>query len=301
MLRRHTRKAFLLLVFAGVATAGASSNKGKIAFAVAHPWGLHVLDLQTREVEKLNVDGDEIGNIDYNRKRNLLVFESWPHEDLHSIYIHELSTKQTHLLYEPGSLDESRYRPTFHPEGEYVFVVSQAGKVFRHNIKTKGWTAVEVANTDCSEFSRISFSDTGRKVALIPRGARREGLLIGDIVGSTISIKNHVLGEFELVFSARWISEKELVFHGARLADGAPYLWRASLTDGSLKQLTHENFVILGAIALSRDKRWIAFGAEGKDRPPGFVIWKVSVDGEGLERLTSGEYLHGQSSPVWIE
>jgi|GEM_PF-4465780 len=297
--RRFTTALFLFLVFAGLASTPAPSEKGKIAFSVEYPWGLYVLDLDSREIEKLEVGGNEIGQIAYNRKKNLLAFESAEHEDIPSICIPDLSTKQTYRLYEPTGFDEARYMPAFHPDGEYLLLVSQEGKIFRHDIKTRKWTEVELVHSDYSDFFGMSFSDAGTKVALMS-GLRGKGLLIGDISGNRITVKSHILKDIP-VFSGRWIGDNELVFTGMRSDRGCAQLWRLSLPDKLLRQLTQPNLFVRGNIGLSSDKKWIVFAGASDDRPGEWVLWRVSAEGEGLERLTSHEDLHGQSSPVWIE
>ncbi len=290
----------LLILLTFLRSEAGESRNGKIAFAVEYRSGLYVLNLENREMERIDIgiEGIEIRSLDFNGKKNILAFEGGLHEGPSSLYIYDLSTKQISLLYEGTSLDNSRGGPTFHPDGERLFSTNYDNAVFEHEIATKRWRKVEITNTMESDFRWISFSRSGRKVTL--SSPELDGFLIGKVDGSRIAVRKHILTDFNTA-GHQWIGDATIVFSG-RKQGNRDYLWKVSLADESLVQLTYDPIDVSGWLSLSKDEKWVVFRGSGPQKAARWCLWRISVDGQGLEQLTrDATDFHGHFSPVWIE
>jgi len=274
-----------------------------IVFVTEWKPGIHILDLESGEIKKIGVHAEcEIGDLDYNARRNVLAFVSGEHEAPNSIYIYDFSTKRTELFYRPASQEGSRYRPTFHPDGDRLFLIGGGSGVFEHDISTKRWRRVEVTNTKDSRFLQISFSKSGKRVALTRENFN--GILIGEMIGGTIVIRKRILDEFEYTSSPRWVGDNEIVFSANKVDEQSQSLWTISLSDSSTRQLTHDPPIRSWSwLVVSKDERWIAFTGSGVGETTApDSLWLISVDGHGLKQLThDAENFHGHFSPVWVE
>jgi hypothetical protein len=278
--------------------------KGKIAVWVAQDMGVYMFDLDRCKMEGIDVGIEEveIGGMSYNRRRNLLVFDASEHEGIPSIYTYDLSTKEVNLLYEGTSYDDMRYRPAFHPDGKRVFSLNIETGVFEHNIATKQWRKVEITRTEETKFQQISFSKTGKKVALTPH--HFDAFLIGRMEDQRIVVEKRILEDFAYVISPRWIGDDEIVFAGHK--QGQPnHLWKISLADQSLVQLTRDS-VPRGTRdpCVSPDGKWIVFksgGGPADDEKGRIGLWMMSIDGRALEQLTVERPLfRGHHPEAWI-
>lgn len=303
----YRRYVTLLLIVLGCAGAGPGSNQrvtGKIAFGVGYYWGIYTFNLDNREIKKIDVGEHVIigGDLAYNAKRNLLAFEEI-HDDIPSIYVYDFSTKQKRLLYKGTTLDNMRYRPTFHPDGEHLFLINLEAGVFEHEVATGRWREILITGTEESKFQQISFSRTGKLVALT--SAHFDAVFIGKTEGSRIVIERRILEDFAYVISPKWIGDDEIVFAGHK-PGRANRLWKISLVDQSVVQLSHDT-VPRGTRdpCVSPDGKWIVFksGRGPADDDKGRIgLWMMSIDGRILEQLTVERALfRGHSSPVWIE
>jgi len=273
-----------------------------IVFVTEWEPGIHILNPESGEIKKIGVHAEsEIGDLDYNERRNVLAFVSGEHERLKSIYIYDFSTKRTELFYRPASQEGRRYRPTFHPDGEHLFLIGGGSGVFEHDISTKRWRRVEVTNTKDSLFLQISFSKSGKRVALTR--AEFDGVLIGEMIGDTIVIRKRILDEFAYTSSPRWIGDNDIVFSASKEVGQSQSLWTISLSDSSTRQLTHDPPIRCHSwLAISKDERWIVFTGSGVSRTATTCLWLISVDGQGLKQLTrDAEGFRGHFSPVWVE
>ena len=289
-----------LVLLTLVSTQAGESRNGKIAFAVEYRPGLYVLNLDNREIERIDIgiESIEIRDLDYNERKDILAFEGGLHEGPSSLYIYDFSTKQICLFYEGTSLDNSRGGPTFHPDGERVFSTNYDNAVFEHEIATKRWRKVEITNTTESDFRWISFSKSGTNVAL--SSPKLDGFLIGEVDGSRIVVRKHILTDFNAA-GHQWIGDAKIVFSG-RKQGNRNRLWKVSLADESLAQLTPDPMDVSGWLSLSKDEKWVVFRGSGPEKTARWCLWRISVDGQGLEQLTKDATdFHGHLSPVWIE
>ena len=273
-----------------------------IVFATEWEPGIHILDLESGGIKKIKVHAEsEIGDLDYNERRNALAFESGEHEEPNSIYIYDFSTKQTELFYRPASQEGSRYCLAFHPDGDRLFLIGGGSGVFEHDISTKRWRRVEVTNTKDSRFQEISFSKSGKRVALTRENFN--GILIGEMIGDTIVVRKRILDEFEYTSSPRWLGDNDIVFSANKADEQSQSLWTISLPDSSTRQLTHDPPIRSSDwLAVSKDERWIVFTGSGVSRTATTCLWLISMDGQGLKQLTrDAEGFRGHFSPVWVE
>lgn len=289
------RIILLLLILAYPHVANAQ-NADRIAFSVEHEGGLQILDLATGDFKALDVGMLNIGNLAYNHKNRLLVFEgSKTHDIPEAIYTYDFKSRKIERIYKPSSFEDILYRPEFEPGGDYLFSLNYDIGIFRYSFGNRKWEKVQVTGTKETNFQGISISQSGKKVALSP--ARFNGFLLGDLNGSEISINKHILTDFESCTSPRWVGDSIIVFLG-RKKPSYQYLWKLSLATGTIEQLTAEPLGTRDFLDISNDGETIVFTATDSQNGM-WRLWKIKINGEGLEPLTrSGQ---GHLSPIWIQ
>ncbi|CAB5098419.1 hypothetical protein D3OALGA1CA_1266 [Olavius algarvensis associated proteobacterium Delta 3] len=277
---------------------GLAQNSGpQIAFFAEHEGGLHIFDIRSGKIDQLNVGMSNIGNIDYHSGKKLLIFEgSNGHHEPRSLYIYDFDTKKIEKIYNSTSSDDAIYRPKFHPNGEYVFAVNYDNGIFIYSFSKNTWRKVKVDGKILNNAQGISFSRTGKRVA-ISTGSFW-GFLIADVEKDSFTVKDFILEEFRSCTSAKWKDENTIIFVG-RKKPGLQYVWKYSIDEKDLIQLTNDPIGSRDFLTLSNDGKTIVF--TGTDKNFEWRLWKVSTNGNSLQKLTHGGNLSSHLSPVWIE
>lgn len=291
-----TAYLILFLLFIAILPHPANARiAGKVAFSVEHEGGLQILDPATGEFKALDVGMLSIGDLAYNRNRQLLIFEgSKDHEIPKAIYTYDFKSSKINRIFKPSSYEDELYRSEVGPGGDYMFSLNYDLGIFRYSFDNGKWEKVEVTDTAETNFQGISISRSGKRVALSP--GPFNGFLLGYLDGTHIRIEKHILADFDSCTSPRWIGDDVIVFLGRKKA-GYQYLWKMTLATGDVEQLTHKPLGTRDFMDISSDGKTIVFTAT--DSLYDWRLWKIQIDGKGLEPLTkTGQ---GHLYPVWIE
>lgn len=287
----------LISIFILSSNGFAEIDGPKIAFFVEHGGGLHVLDIRSEKVNQLNVGMSNIGNLDFHFDKKLLVFEgSNDHHMPRSLNIYDFKTKKVTKIYSPKSYDDAIYRAKFHPSGEHIYAVNYDNGIFIYSFTKRMWSKVKVDDDFLKGTQGISFSKSGKKVA-ISTGSF-QGFLIADVENDSFTIKDSILEEFSSCTSARWQDDNTIIFAG-RKKYGRQHLWKFSIDEKKLIQLTNRRVGSRDFLTLSMDGKTIVF--TGTDKESEWRLWKISSNGNNLQKLTHGENYSSHLSPVWIE
>ena len=277
--------------------AQADEKISRIAFSAEHEGGLHIFDVSSGVIEPVDVGMFNIGKIEYNRKRNLLVFEgSHEHGNPRSLYLYDLEQKTKRIIYEAKSFEDILFRPKFFPTGEFIYALNYTKGIFRYDINNNSWEKIEIKNSNSPIYQGLSFSDSGNRVALSP--ANFKGVLIAEVKEKEFIVSEDVLTDFRSCISPRWLDDENIVFAGRKEA-GLQYVWKVLLKNSKLQQLTKKPVGSRDNLDVSPDKKTIVF--TGTSEPLEWRLWKINVDGSGLEQLTKGGTLSSHLSPVWLD
>jgi Tol biopolymer transport system component len=269
----------------------------RIAFFAEHEGGLYILDYTTGQIKQINVEMLNVGNLAYSQKRNFLAFEgAKEHEEPQSLYLLDLRTNKKERIFKTTNDNEPLYRPCFDPTGQFLYAVNYDKGVYRYSLAKKNWESVHIVGSPSLNPQGLSFSISGNKIAISP--GNFQGFLIGEIKEGTIIIKEHILTDFNSCISPQWAGENELIFAGRKVA-GLQFLWKLDLVSKNVTQLSHPPIGSRDFLTLSNDKKTIVF--TGTSEKLEWRLWKISVDGSGLQQLTRGGGLSSHLSPVWIE
>ena len=286
---------FILLLIAAYPHPTNARIAGIIAFSVEHEGGLQILDPATGEFKALDVGMLSIGDLAYNRNRQLLIFEgSKDHQIPKAIYTYDFKSRKIKRIYKPSSDEDELYRSEVAPGGDHLFALNYDMGIFRYSFDNGKWEKAQVTGGTETNFQAISISPSGKKVALSPW--LFNGFLLGHLDGTQIRIEKYILADFDSCASPRWVGDDVIVFLGRKKA-GYQYLWKASLNTGKVEQLTHKPLGTRDFMDISSDGKTIVFTAT--DSSYDWRLWKIQIDGKGLEPLTkTGQ---GHLYPVWIE
>jgi Tol biopolymer transport system component len=269
----------------------------KIAFFAEHEGGLHIFDFDSGQIDRLDVGMSNVGNLDFHSGKKLLVFEgSKGHHVPRSIYIYDFKRQKVEQIYKSTSYDDVIYRPKFHPNGEHIFAVNYFKGIFKYSFTDKTWNTVKVDDNSRLNAQGISFSQTGKKVA-ISTGSFW-GFLIAEVENDRFTVQDFILEEFRSCTAARWQDDNTIIFAG-RKEPGHQYIWKYSIDDKDLIQLTDDPIGTRDYLTLSKDKETVVF--TGTDKNFEWRLWKISSNGNDLKKLTHGGNLSSHLSPVWIE
>jgi hypothetical protein len=248
-------------------------------------------------MRELNVGLSDIGNLAYAGTKDLLAFEGAKgHEQPHSLYLLHLKGNKVELIYKEASGKPSLYRPQFDPKGDHLYALNYSDGIYRYSLANRTWEKVRVSGIESLNTQGLSFSKSGRKVAISPGDFK--GFYIARVENGEFSVEEHVLTDFSSCISPQWIGDEGVVFAGRKEA-GLQYLWKVELPSGKLVQITGPPIEVRDFLTLSKDEKTIVFTATGKQLE--WRLWEVSIDGTGLKQLTRGGSLSGHLSPVWIE
>ncbi len=289
-----------LLSFGTVFADSTPTNfvRAKIAFTTELEGGLHLFDLTNHQVRQVWVGMPNISALHYNHRHNILVFEGsrYP-QSPKSIYLYYFKNKTIKKIHHADSLAASRLKPRFHPSGDYIYAVNYRRGISRYSLKTDSWERVPVDNTAEIRFKAVSFSRSGKVVAISPD--RYNGFIIADVINGRFVVRKHILNKFVSATSPRWIGDKAIVFVG-RAKPGAQRLWRVSVGRvPRLKMLTRNPIAVREFVAVSRDQKTLVF--TGMKDNVEWRLWKMSINGDKLEQLTKGGRLSSHLSPAWID
>lgn len=270
----------------------------RIAFFAEHEGGLHILDPVTGNIERIDVGFWDVGDLAYSPTARLLAFEaSSSHTTPPSLYLLGYEDSGPTLVFQ-STEDVFLYRPEFDPAGRYLYAVNVLSGIHRFSLADSLWTLVHVNGAPGLQPQRISISPSGERVAISPR--RYDGFLIGRINDSGFAIEHHLLKEYESCYSPRWVSEDRIVFAG-RLSPGIEQIWALDLVSEEVAQLTYDPVATRGHLSLSPDRQEIVFTATNRHQPLEWRLWRINIDGSGLQQLTRGGSLSSHLSPVFID
>ena len=290
-----TSVSVLLIALAHIASA--NSISGEIAFFAEHEGGLHMLDLHTSRIRELKIGLPNTGNLDFNGKTKLLVFEgSRGHHAPRSLYLLNIENNKKYLIYDANTSKPILYRPKFHPDGVHLYAVNYGEGIFRYSLSSKLWEKLQIAGQANLNPQGLSFSKSGKRVAISPGDFK--GFLLARIVDTGLFIEKHLLNDFGSCIAAQWVGENKIVFAG-RMKPGLQFIWSFDLETGELKQLTQPPIGTRDFLSLSQDEKTIVFTGTGE--PLEWRLWQISIDGTDLKQLTKGGVLSGHLSPVWIQ
>ena len=269
----------------------------QIAFFAEHEGGLHIFDFDSGKIDRLDVGMSNVGNLDFHSGKKLLVFEgSNGHHVPRSLYIYDFKSQKVEKIYKSTSYDDVIYRPKFHPNGEHLFAVNYNNGIFIYSFSKKTWNKVKVDGNSRYHAKGISFSRTGNKVAISTGSSW--GFLIAEVENDRFTVKDFILEEFRSCTSARWQDDNTIIFAG-RKKPGRQYVWKYSIDDKDLIQLTNDPVGARDFLTLSKDGKTVVF--TGTDKNFEWRLWKISSNGNDLQKLTHGGNLSSHLSPVWIE
>ncbi len=295
----------LALGIGGIASIAAESPKPKlIAFTSEFAGQLLVMDVATRAVKETSVSLGQVDELAYSPTLGMLAFSGSPDSGASD----DVTTHDLYTLTVPGGVltrlptaqsgHNELYRPKFDPAGEFLYAVNYFAGIYRYSLSRNLWTQVKVEGANDFHPQGLSFSPSGKLVAVSPGDFK--GFLIGDVEPDRLTIKRAVLDNFDSCISASWINESTLVFAG-RQKPGLQFLWTLNLASGELRQLTHPPMGSRDFLSLSADRSQVAFTGSRDGEPLDWGIWVLPLDSSEPIKLTTKKDDESFLFPAWLD
>ncbi len=277
--------------------------RARIVFSAEHEGGLHILDVSNKQVNEVQVGMLNIGFLDYDRKKNILVFEGTRLKNSpKSIYLYHFKNRVIKKIYNAGSFTNSLRRPRFHPGGESIYAVNANKGIYRYSLKDDQWSRVKVEGSKSEIYGAVSFAKSGKVVAISPRNFN--GFIIADLVDGKFIVRKHILNKYISTNQPQWVGDHAIIFAG-RNRPGPQRLWKLDFGKKNRnffakpRLLTQDPIGVRDYVALSRDEKTVVF--TGMKNTLEWRLWKITVNGDNLEQLTKGGRLSGHLSPTWVD
>lgn len=269
----------------------------RIAFVTEFDGKVHTLDYATKDTRSLEVGKLHVKTLAYSHGTGMLAFEAVKrHDELASLYLLNIKDGKKHRIYAVRSDHPELIRPTFDPGSRYLYALNYFAGIFRYSLSQHIWEAVSVAGAGHINPQGLSFSRSGRKLAISPGDFK--GLFIGKMVNREFVIESHVVTGF-IALSPTWIGDDTIVFAGRKQA-GPASLWKLKVATGDIGQLTFPPIATRDFLFLSADDKTIVFTGTDQSNAD-WKLWQILIDGTQLRQLSPSGSVSDCLSPVWIE
>ena len=105
-----------------------------IAFIAEHGGGLHILDPETNEYQKIEIGVSDVGGLAYSSNTQTLAFEArLRHEEPPSLYV-LAKNRPDPVRILAGSDDFFLYRPAFEPTGHFLYALNYEEGIHRYSL-----------------------------------------------------------------------------------------------------------------------------------------------------------------------
>jgi hypothetical protein len=181
-------------------------------------------------------------------------------------------------------------RPVWSPDGRYIFAVDYTlGSAIRR------WTAdggsqrvipVTDRNASNRRFQMLSFSPSGRRVALLTMGFRE--MVVADVGPTAFTVTAMRPVGFDYVSQSVWLDEDTLLFVGKRSAGATGSLWRLAVSTGAVDSVGIPGLALRDQIVLAPDRSSVVVTAASVQGETRWNLWHFDLRSHAVRRLTSG-------------